>query len=231
MSKLFLISEQLDEYDFLPESTNTQKEWYLKGVFGEAEIINRNLRKYPLKVMSEAVEAFQPKLKTQRKVLGEYHHPKSAKINSERACIQIQSLVMEGSKMMGVAKVLRGTTLGNHLIGLLENKIDMPVSTRALGNLKSIENYNLVEAMELATVDVVDYQSCPSAEPDAIFESVNWMLEVGSINEQEAELLENVRKHESSATFKEAMHTTHSNIFRGLNNVVLRAYAKLGLTF
>lgn len=226
----FLISEQLDDYEFsLLESNKGPKDWYLKGVYGEAEIINRNGRKYPTGVMTEAVEEFQVLLNTKHKVLGEYHHPKSAKINSERACIQIQSLVMEGNKMIGSAKVLRGTTLGNHLIGLLENDIQMPVSTRALGKVRKADGFHLVESMKLATVDVVDYQSCQTATPDAMFESVNWMHEIGSIDFREAELLESVRLKERSETFKQVMHSTHNNILAGFDNVVLRAYAKLGL--
>jgi hypothetical protein len=226
----FLISEQLDDYAFsLTESTKDTKDWYLRGVFGEAELVNRNNRKYPVKVMTEAVEEFQPLLRTKHKVLGEYNHPKSAKINSERACIQIQSLVMEGNKMIGCAKVLRGTTLGNHLIGLLENDIQMPVSTRALGKVTETGGFHLVENMKLSTVDVVDYQSCQTATPSALFESVNWMHEVGTINDFEADLLDSIRLKESSANFKQAMHSTHNNILRGLDNVVLRAYAKLGL--
>lgn len=229
MHKEFLISEQLKDYGFSIDESVGSKDWYLKGVFGEAEIININKRKYPNAVMTEAVEIFQPLLATENKVLGEYHHPKTARINSERACIQIQKLVMEGNKMMGVAKVLRGTTLGNHLIGLLENKIQMPVSTRALGRLQTMTDYNLVENMRLATIDVVDNQSCQSATPDAIFESVNWIHEIGSITDEEAELLESIRKNKSSEAFKNAMHSTHTDILKGLDNVVMRAYAKLGL--
>lgn len=228
-NKEFLISEQLNDFGFISESAQDSKtkDWFLKGVFGEAELINRNQRKYPLRVMTEAVEEIQPIVQTG--LLGEYHHPKTAKINSERACIRIQSLVMEGKQMMGVAKVLRGTTLGNHLIGLLENKIVLPVSSRAVGKLVNQGNYNLVESMKLATVDVVDYQSCQTATPDAIFESVNWLHEIKSISDEEAELLNEIRLKESASTFKKAMQATNNNILKGLDNVVKRAYLKLGL--
>jgi len=227
--KTFIISEQMNDYKFISESIDNTKCWYLDGVFGEAELVNVNQRKYPLQVMTESVEEIQPFLNS-GKILGEYYHPKSDKINTERACIQLEKLCMEGNKMMGRAKVLRGTILGNHLIGLLENGIQMPVSTRALGKVVDFDNYLLVEKMKLVTVDVVDNQSCPTAVPNALFESVNWMREIGSIDDREAELLESIKNTKSSYTFESAMRSTNNNILKGLDNVVLRACAKLGFS-
>ncbi len=226
-----LISERIDQdsYEMVSEAIEGthQKHWYLRGVFGEAELVNKNRRKYPSGVMNEAVEKFQPLLQTQDKVLGEYHHPKSPLVNSLNACIQIQKLYMQGNKMMGEAKVLRGTQYGNHLIGLLENGINRPVSTRALGDVTKKNDYNLVNEMTLITVDVVDNQSCQTATPDCIYEDVDWMLDLGSITDVDADILTTVKKNSDAQSFRNVMKDVNNFILEGMDDAVQKALTKL----
>ena len=226
-----LISEKIDQdsYEIVSENIEGthQKHWYLRGIFGEAELVNRNRRKYPSNVMNEAVEKFQSLLQTKSKVLGEYHHPKSPLVNSLNACIQIQKLYMDGQKMMGEAKVLRGTQYGNHLIGLLENGINRPVSTRALGEVTKKDNYNLVNEMTLITVDVVDNQSCQTATPECIYEDVDWMLDIGSITDIDADILTTIKQNSSAKSFKNVMTDVNNFILEGMDNAVESALMKL----
>jgi hypothetical protein len=229
MSGIYLISEELDRENYEIINENSKQDWYLRGVFGEAELINRNRRKYPTKVMTEAVEKIQPLLKTSEKILGEYHHPPTPKIDSKNACIQIQKLCMESTRMMGEAKILRGTQWGNHLIGLLENGIQRPVSTRALGDVSDSDGFNLVNEMTLITVDVVDNQSCPTATPNAIYEDINWMYDIGSISGSDLELLENFKRKSSSSSHKKVMSDVSNFILEGFENATRRAILKAKL--
>lgn len=227
-----LISEKIDHdsYEIVGESIegSHQKHWYLRGIFGQAEIINKNRRKYPSLVMNEAVERFQPLLQTKNKVYGEYHHPKSPIVNSLNACIQIQNLYMENNNMMGKAMIIPNTINGNHLIALMESCGHQPaVSTRALGDVTEKNEYNLVNEMTLITVDIVDNQSCPQAIPDMIYEDINWMVDIGSVTGIDADILNTIKREDSSKTFKGVMRDVNNNLLKGLDNSVELALMKL----
>ena len=217
---MHVFSEELEtsRAKFKPVAISTgskEKNWYLEGIYGEAELLNNNRRWYPLDVMSNAVDRVQDKIKSNQKLLGEWMHPKSDKVNPENACIRIDSLIMEGNQMMGKALVLPGLPKGNLLIGLLNNDIIPPVSTRATGELVEQRDRTLVSSMDLVTVDVVYYQGCQSAVPNAILEvDINWAYNLCVINEQEAQLLEDFRKKASSAQIKQSNQELFDSIMR-----------------
>ena len=226
-----LISEQVTDYGFSSIiNEGVGKKYYLEGIFGEAELINRNMRKYPLKVMQEAVNQIQPRLQTKQKILGELEHPKTATIHRRNACIKILDLHMEGNRMMGRAEVLDEMPNGKILIGLINADQEMFVSTRALGSVTESSGFNLVNEMSLVTVDVVDHPSCQTAAPDAIYESVNWLHNIGGITDTEAELLESVKRSHSATTFKKTCHEVTNNILEGWNRPLQRAFLKLNLS-
>lgn len=228
-----LISEKIenDRFEIVSEAKNGShtKHWYLRGIFGEAEIINRNRRKYPKGIMDEAVDKFQPLLHQENyNVYGEYHHPKSPLVNSLNACILMQNISMEGNKMLGEAKIMPNTRYGSHLVGLIKDAGHKPtVSTRALGDVTEKSDYNLVNEMTLITVDVVDNPSCPSAMPNVIYEDVNWMLDIGSIDGLEADLLSAIKRKDTAETYKRVMRDVNNYILEGFDNAVEMALLKL----
>lgn len=221
---LFLISEQLsrDNYEII-ESKDSNKDIYIQGIFAEAELVTRNKTYYPFSVMESSVKSFKNRINETGPILGEFEHPKSLKINSKNACIEIQDLYMEGKKVLGKARVLQGLVWGDHLAGLIRNGHNRPVSTRSVGQLQEGCNYKTITGMKLITVDVVDNNSCPTATPDAIYESVNWLYDLGSIDGHEAQLLEDFKKNHTSYEYKNVSKMVNNFILRGFDKCVNRA--------
>lgn len=70
-----LITEQIFNTKYLVEENNGKKEYFLEGVFMQAEIKNRNGRVYKESVLRPAVERYiQSQIRTNRAV-GELNHP------------------------------------------------------------------------------------------------------------------------------------------------------------
>jgi hypothetical protein len=87
---------------------------------------------------------------------------------------------MEGNDVIGRAKILE-TPMGTIAKNLIENGVQLGVSTRGLGSLKmNSEGINEVQDdFHLATVDIVADPSAPDAFVQGIMESAEWILENG----------------------------------------------------
>jgi hypothetical protein len=92
----------------------------------------------------------------------------------------ITKLEMNGSDVYGKAKILE-TPMGIIARNLIENEVQLGVSTRGLGSLKmNSEGVNEVQDdFHLATVDIVADPSAPDAFVQGIMESAEWILESG----------------------------------------------------
>jgi len=90
----------------LQRSTNDNKNWYLDGIFMQAEKQNGNGRIYPRDVLSEAVEKMAEKMSKGYNVLGELEHPETLTINLNNVSHVISSLSWDGNNVMGRAKIL-----------------------------------------------------------------------------------------------------------------------------
>lgn len=107
------------------------------------------------------------------KPYGELNHPNEADINPERACIRIESLIMDGDYAMGVARVL-STPMGGILKCLLEDECKLGVSSRGVGDMDG----NIVSNnFHLITIDAVHQPSGINCYVDAIRESMEWVLD------------------------------------------------------
>lgn len=186
---LNLISEAADfrNIETIYEERNGKKELFIEGVFMQAEKKNRNGRIYPKDILEREVNKYVVNHVTPRTALGELNHPTSPSINPERASHLITSLKLEGVDYMGKAKVL-GTPMGQIVKTLIEDKVQLGVSSRGLGSLKEgtaqyrgarvvQKDYNLV------TVDVVSDPSAHDAWVNGIFEAVSYIVENGTIRE------------------------------------------------
>ena len=108
-----------------------------------------------------------------RESLGELNHPESPEINPERACISIESLIMNGDYADGVARVLT-TPMGGILKSLLEDECKLGVSSRGVGDMEG----NIVSSnFHLITIDAVHQPSGINCYVDAIRESMDWVLD------------------------------------------------------
>ena len=92
-----LITEQVyDNLDVLVEETEgKEKQYYITGVFLQAETPNRNNRVYPIEIIEREVENYNKNYIQQNRALAELGHPETPTINLERVSHLIKELKME----------------------------------------------------------------------------------------------------------------------------------------
>ena len=117
--------------------------------------------------MKEALEALHPAIKA-RAVKGELDHASDAKIHLDRVSHLITRVWIEGKMVMGEAEVIRDTPCGQVLAALLENKVQVGISSRGVGDVgvvsSSTDSYDLVKpGFKIITWDVVGDPSVSEA--------------------------------------------------------------------
>lgn len=179
MSSPILLAEELmpSECNLIQESTNDGKSMWLRGIFMQADIKNRNGRNYPLSEIAAAVEGSKGRLVEQNGIMGELDHPQSLNINLDRVSHIITELWMQGNNAFGKAKLLN-TPMG--LIGqeLIKSGVKIGVSSRGAGN---VNESGLVNGYQFITVDLVAQPSAPSAYPGSMYESLQLAKNGGKI--------------------------------------------------
>ena len=155
----------------LVESQNG-KDWYLDGIFIQAEKKNGNGRVYPKSVLIETIKTMSDKMTKGYNVLGELEHPETLTINLNNVSHVIQSLRWEGDNVLGRAKIL-DTPKGNIVKALMKEKIKLGVSSRGSGSTSYDNDITLVESFNLLTVDIVATPSAPEAFPTSLQESLH----------------------------------------------------------
>lgn len=170
-----LFSQPL-EVELITESSG-EKSTYLTGIFAQADLVNRNKRFYPSKIMDPAVQKYVTEMVDTKRALGELEHPAHSHVNIERASHLITSIVKEGSNYIGKAKLL-STPLGQLVKGLVEDGVQLGVSTRGAGSLKKrSDGINEVQSdFKLFTVDVVHTPSAPDSFVSSLVESDRFQM-------------------------------------------------------
>lgn len=150
------------------ESGDLSPGLYISGIFMQAEVVNRNRRLYPKKVLQEAVTRYIKEQVDTKQSLGELNHPDRASVDPMQAAILIEKLWWEGNNVMGVAKIIEGDNgPGDKLAANIRAGWIPGVSSRGLGKLrKTNQGYSIVESGYRLTVGV-DAVWGPSA-PDAL---------------------------------------------------------------
>lgn len=179
-----LISELTESVEYLVESNNGKKSYYIEGVFMQADTPNRNGRIYPKGIMENALSKYQSDYITNKRAMGELGHPQGPQINLDRVSHVIENLTFKSNTdVIGRAKIL-DTPMGKIAQNLIDEGIKLGVSSRGLGSLKQLNN-GIKEVQEdffLSTVDIVADPSAPSAWVSGIMENVEYeMLEDGRI--------------------------------------------------
>jgi hypothetical protein len=183
---------------------NGSKDYFIEGVFMMADAPNRNKRIYESKILKPAVEKYiTEQVKTGRAV-GELNHPEGPTINLDKVSHLITDLRFEGANVVGKAKILN-TPMGQIVKGLLEGGVKLGVSSRGMGSLVERNGVNYVkDDFHLATVDIVQDPSAPSAFVNGIMEGVEWIWENGVFKPQEIEKIETEIKRTPKAQLAEA---------------------------
>lgn len=186
--KTQLLVEELSptEASIIEESSTDGKNCWLSGIFMQAEIQNRNGRRYPLNEISNAVKSAQQRIKETNGIFGELDHPQTLTINLDRISHVITEMYMDGTNARGKAKLL-DTPMGLIAKELVKSGVRIGVSSRGAGTV--LESGG-VQGFQLVTVDIVAQPSAPGAMPDAVYES----LQRSKHGRQALSLVEQVRQ-------------------------------------
>lgn len=133
-----LISEFVD-YAIQPvivESNDKgDKDYFIEGIFLQADLKNRNGRVYPKKVMKKEVDRYVREFVEKDRAFGELGHPEGPTINLDKVSHMITKLEEDGSNYVGRAKILT-TPNGQIVRNLLDDGAKLGVSSRGLGSLE-----------------------------------------------------------------------------------------------
>jgi hypothetical protein len=184
-----LITEEISKVEFITEGKGTAKKSYIKGIFLQAEQVNRNGRMYPLSIMEREVNRYNENFVQKGRALGELGHPDGPTVNLDRVSHKICELHRDGNNFIGKAQLLE-TPMGKIAKSLIGEGVCLGVSSRGVGSLKMTnEGHKIVgEDFMLATAaDIVADPSAPDAFVQGIMEGKEWVWEGGILREQLAE--------------------------------------------
>ena len=183
-----LIREEIESVDFIVEERNGKKSMYIEGIFLQGDIQNRNGRMYPIDTLRKEVLRYNESNIVTGRALGELGHPDGPTINLDRVSHKIVELQPEGHNFIGKAKLLE-TPMGKIAKSLLEEGVQLGVSSRGLGSLKKESNVSVVaDDFVLSTAaDIVADPSAPDAFVEGIMEGREWTLVDGKIKDAQIE--------------------------------------------
>ena len=184
-----LITEEVSKVEFITEGKGACKKSYIKGIFLQAEQVNRNGRMYPLAIMEREVNRYNENFVAKGRALGELGHPDGPTVNLDRVSHKICELTREGNNFIGKAQLLE-TPMGKIAKSLIDEGVCLGVSSRGVGSLKMTnEGHKVVgEDFMLATAaDIVADPSAPDAFVQGIMEGKEWVWEGGILRERLAE--------------------------------------------
>lgn len=167
---------------FLIESAaDGKKNYYIEGVFLQANTKNRNNRIYSKDLLQREVARYRENFINNDRALGELGHPESPTINLDRASHKILSLTESGDDFIGKAKIL-DTPYGKIAKSLMDEGIKMAVSSRGMGSLKSVGGTDMVQNdfVLCTAADIVHDPSAPGAFVRGIMEGREWIQDVGT---------------------------------------------------
>ena len=166
-----LIKELLEEVELIQEATEAgDKCQYIKGVFLQANVKNRNGRSYPMEVMEPEVNRYIKDVVDRNRAFGELGHPSGPQINLDRVSHLITELRRDGNNFVGKAKIT-DTPMGQIARGLLLSGAKLGVSSRGMGSLVPDKTGTMVVQPDFRIATAADIVADPSA-PDAFVEGV-----------------------------------------------------------
>lgn len=134
----------------------------LTGVFQVGDAKNQNGRIYPLRVLQREMKLYQ-KLIDEGRAVGECDHSEQSELLLKNVSHVVLRTWWEGNKLLGVLKLLP-TPNGKIVESLVNSKIPLGISSRALGSLReSAEGSVVQDDLNLISFDVVVTPSVNSA--------------------------------------------------------------------
>lgn len=179
-----LLIEAVDA-EFLKEESSDGKHYYIKGIFLQGNLKNKNGRMYPMPTLQKAVTNYVAEQIHTNRAVGELGHPAGPTINYDKVSHKILELNQEGENFIGKALIV-DTPNGKIVQKLLDAGIQLGVSSRGMGSIQSVGGIDRVQNdFILATAaDIVADPSAPDAFVSGIQESKEWTYSDGVWSEQ-----------------------------------------------
>lgn len=177
-----LFTELNESVEILTEASDGGKRnYYIEGVFLQAEQKNRNGRVYPMSIMEREVNRYNREYVQKNRAFGELNHPSGPQINLERVSHMVTSLIREGNNYIGKAKIMTETPMGSIVKNLIDEGANLGVSSRGMCSLKESNGAQVVQNdFYLATAaDIVSDPSAPDAFVRGIMEGKEWVYGEG----------------------------------------------------
>lgn len=177
----------------ITENEKHEKEYYLSGIFLQAEVKNRNNRIYPSDVMEREVNKYIKEKIEQHRGMGELEHPeveRDSSINLRFVSHKIESLTREGNNWIGRAKIAHKQGMGALVANLMECGIVLGTSSRGAGSVRNSNGVSVIQN-DFRLITPSDIVADPSA-PDAIVTSLmekTWIYENDILTQQDLSLL------------------------------------------
>jgi len=174
-----LITELVEDVQLISEAKESGgKDYFIEGIFLQANIKNRNGRMYPVNVLEKEVKRYTEEVIKKNRAFGELGHPSGPSINLDRVSHIITELKREGDNFIGKAKISK-TPMGEIARGIMESGGQLGVSSRAMGSLKEERGVMVVQNdLRLSTAaDIVADPSAPDAFVNGIMEGVEWIYD------------------------------------------------------
>ena len=188
-----LICETLEDVEFICETAPSgAKNYFIEGIFMQANVKNRNGRIYPKAILQKEVLRYDQNYIKQNRAFGELGHPEGPTVNLERVSHMIQEINEEGNNFTGRAKIL-DTPYGKIVKNLIDEGARLGVSSRGMGSLKPMgRNVSQVQDdFYLATAaDIVADPSAPAAFVNGIMEGKEWIWDNGILGEHQIARIE-----------------------------------------
>jgi Prohead core protein serine protease len=202
-----LIKELTESVEFITEEKlGKGKEYYIKGVFLQSNLKNRNGRIYPKEVLQKEIARYNEEYVQKNRAFGELGHPDTPSINLDRVSHMIKELYEDGDNFIGKAKIM-DTPMGKIVKNLLDEGATIGVSSRGMGTLRQGKDgvAEVSNDFVLATAaDIVADPSAPDAFVEGVMESKEWVFVDGKFVEKDIEEMRQVIKKASSLQLEEA---------------------------
>ena len=181
-----LISEEATNVEFLTEASKSGgKNYFIEGIFMQANTKNRNGRIYPREILQKEAKRYNTEFIQKKRAFGELGHPDGPTVNLERVSHMIEELQEVEQNFMGRAKIL-DTPYGKIVKNLIDEGARLGVSSRGMGSLKPVKDgiQEVQGDFYLATAaDIVADPSAPDAFVAGIMEGKEWIWDNGLLKE------------------------------------------------
>jgi hypothetical protein len=187
-----LICEITEEIKVIKEEAdNAAKNYFIEGIFLQAELKNRNGRMYPQEMLQREITRYNEEYVAKKRAFGELGHPDGPTINLDRVSHMITDLRAEGANFIGKAKIL-DTPNGKIVKALIDEGAQLGVSSRGMGSIRTegVDIQVVQDDFYLATAaDIVADPSAPDAFVNGIMEGKEWVWNNGILQERDVSQL------------------------------------------